>query len=281
MKIKKLIIYACVAVVNGLLLTACSTPKDIAYFQDLSDKMEIITTSASMIKVEPGDKLSIVVKSKDPALAELFNLNVVTSRLGQGGGSASNNNSTELRSYSTQSEGLSDYTVSSEGNIDFPILGKLHIEGMTRQEVAGYIKGELMGRNLVKDPTVTVEFLSAGVNVLGEVNRPGRYDINKDRITILDAIALAGDLNINGQRTNVRVLREENGKVVSYIVDLTDAQGLLSSPVYYMKQNDVIYVEPNGLRKRTTVNNANNVMNASFWVSIASAIASIAVLIFK
>lgn len=281
MKIKKLIIYACVAVVNGILLTACSTPKDIAYFQDLSDRMEVITTAASMIKVEPGDKLSIVVKSKDPALAELFNLNVVTSRLGQGGGSATNNNSTELRSYSTQSEGLSDYTVSAEGNIDFPILGKLHIEGMTRQEVAGYIKGELMGRNLIKDPTVTVEFLSAGVNVLGEVNRPGRYDINKDRITILDAIALAGDLNINGQRTNVRVLREENGKVVSYIVDLTDAKGLLSSPVYYMKQNDVIYVEPNGLRKRTTVNNANNVMNASFWVSIASAIASIAVLIFK
>lgn len=266
--------------VVALAVTGCSTPKNIAYFQDATNQMEILTTSASMIKVEPGDKLSIVVKSKDPALAQLFNLNVVSSRLGQGSSSANQDN-TELRSYTTQSEGLSAYTVASDGTIEFPVLGKLKIEGMTRQEVAGYIKGELMGRNLVKDPTVTVEFLSAGVNVLGEVNRPGRYDINKDRITILDALALAGDMNINGQRTNVKVIREENGVVKSYIVDLTDTKGLVSSPVYYMKQNDVVYVEPNGLRKRSTVNNANNVMNASFWVSIASAIASIAVLIFK
>ena len=168
-----------------------------------------------------------------------------------------------------------------DGDIDFPVLGKLHIAGMTRSELAGYIKGELMGRDLVKDPVVTVEFLNTGVSVLGEVKQPGRYDMNVDELTILDAIALAGDLDIQGQRENVKVVRREADGLHTYQVDLTDMRNLVASPAYYLQQDDIIYVEPNGVKKRQTTVNGNTALSASFWVSVASLLTSVAVLIFK
>ena len=152
---------------------------------------------------------------------------------------------------------------------------------MTRSEVAGFIKGELMGRDLVKDPTVTVEFLNTGVSVMGEVLAPGRYDMNRDNITILEALSLAGDLTIQGKRDNVMVIREEDGQLKTYRVDLTNGQQLMSSPAFYLKQDDIVYVEPNGVRKRQTTVNGNTALSASFWVSVASLLTSVAVLIFK
>lgn len=277
--IKKLISSAMTLIVCAVLMSSCTTPKNVAYFQDLSD-VEVVETSAQqLIKVKPEDKLSIVVKSKDPALSELFNLNVYSTRVGQN--AASTGDATKLRSYTAPSEGMSQYTVSPQGTIDFPVLGTLKVAGMTRFEVAGFIKGELMGRDLVKDPTVTVEFINTGISVLGSVKNPGRYDMNRDHLTVFDAIALAGDLELYGQRTNVLVIRRNGDKVESYRINLTDGESVMKSPVYYLQQDDMIYVEPNGMQKRSTTNNANNVMNASFWVSIASALASIAVLIFK
>ena len=151
---------------------------------------------------------------------------------------------------------------------------------MTRSEVAGFIKGELMGRDLVKDPTVTVEFLNTGVSVMGEVLAPGRYDMNRDNITILEALSLAGDLTIQGKRDNVMVIREEDGQLKTYRVDLTNGQQLMSSPAFYLKQDDIVYVEPNGVRKRQTTVNGNTALSASFWVSVASLLTSVAVLIF-
>ena len=145
--------------VGGLALTGCTTPKDVAYFQDLDTA--VITESAQRraIRVQPEDKLSIIVNSKDPALAALFNLPVLTNRIGQN--NSYSGTGAQIRNYQTsQSEGIASYTVDPQGDIDFPVLGKIHIAGMTRSEVAGFIKGELMGRDLVKDPTVTVEFLN-------------------------------------------------------------------------------------------------------------------------
>lgn len=271
-KLKFLIIIALSAMV-----VSCSAPKNLAYFQDVTET--VIPVSPSEVRVAPHDKLSIIVKSKDPALSSLFNLTVASDRLGldvptSGTGST-------LRSFSATSEGISTYTVAPDGTIDFPVLGKLKIEGMTRSELAGFIKGELMGKELVKDPVVTVEFLNTGFSVMGEVNNAGRFDINKDQLNILEALSLAGDLTIQGQRENVAVVRTDKDGVHTYRVDLTNFVELTKSPAYYIKQGDVIYVEPNGVRKRQATVNGNNVLSASFWVSVASLLTSVAVLIFK
>ncbi len=257
-----------------LLLTGCKVPKDVAYFQNLDTNTILETVKETPIKVRPGDKLAIVVKTKDANISDLFNLPVYSSRIGQGG--STNGNNVELRPYTgTASESVASYTVSPDGTIDFPVLGKLNINGMTRAEVSGFIKGEIMGRQLAKDPVVLVEFLNVGISVIGEVNSPGRYDLNRDDLTVLDAIALAGDLLITGQRNNVKVLRKKNGKVEVYNLDLTNAESMLQSPGYYLQQDDVIYVEPNTMSKRSTTVNGNNALSVSFWISVASLLTSV------
>lgn len=273
----KLFIKLSAVVFLAAMVASCSAPKNLAYFQDVTET--IVPVSASEVRVAPHDKLSIIVKSKDPALSSLFNLTVASDRLGLD--VPSSGTGSTLRSFSSTSEGISTYTVTPEGTIDFPVLGKLKIEGMTRSELAGFIKGELMGKELVKDPVVTVEFLNTGFSVMGEVNAAGRYDINKDQLNILEALSLAGDLTIQGQRENVAVVRTEKDGVHTYRVDLTNFVELTKSPAYYIKQGDVIYVEPNGVRKRQATVNGNNVLSASFWVSVASLLTSVAVLIFK
>lgn len=255
------------------------TPKNITYIQDLDESVILENAERKAMRVQPSDKLSIIVHSKDPELAALFNLPVVSRSTNSLNSSLSSGSGTMQRNYNA-GEGMSSYTVSPEGNIEFPVLGKLHIEGMTRNEVSAFIKGELIGRNLVKDPTVVVEFLNTGVSVLGEVRTPGRYDMNRDNITVVEAIALAGDLTINGVRENVKVIREEqDGKLRVYQLDMTKGAQLLESPAYYLKQNDIIYVEPNDKRKRDVTVNGNTALSASFWISAASFVSSIAVLI--
>ncbi len=272
-KIRK-IVYTVLAGFAMVGAVSCSVPKDVAYFQDLDSGSIVKMAKPVPIKIKPEDKLSIMVKAKDPALADLFNLPVYTSKIGSNG--VVNGTGAEVRSYSTPAgENVSSYTVTPQGNIDFPVLGSLHVEGMTRSELSGFIKGELMGRNLVKDPTVTVEFLSTGINLMGEVNRPGRYDINRDRLTILEALSLAGDLTINGQRQNVRVIRDVNGELNTYVLDLTNARQMVESPGFWLQQGDVIYVEPDKVKKRSTTVNGNNAFSASFWISVASVLTSV------
>ncbi len=274
MKRNRLVFRGLIAGMISIVMTGCGVPKDVAYFQDIDSTTILETAQSAPIKVKPGDKLSIVVKSKDPQLSALFNLPVYSSRIGQGG--STNGNTSELRAYTgAQSESVASYTVTPEGEIDFPVLGYIKVAGMTRAELAGYIKGELMGRELVKDPTVVVEFLSSGISVMGEVNRPGRYDLNRDQLNILEALTLAGDLTINGQRQNVRVVRSENGKVNTYVLDLTDAASLMQNPAFYLQQDDVVYVEPNKQRKRSSTVNGNNALSVSFWVSVASLLTSV------
>lgn len=274
MKRIRLVFRGLIAGMIAIVMTGCGVPKGVAYFQDMDPTVILETAQNAPIKVKPGDKLSIVVKSKDPQLSALFNLPIYSSRVGQG--SSVNGNGAELRMYTgSQSESVASYTVSSSGDIDFPVLGNMKVAGMTRSELAGFIKGELMGRELVKDPTVVVEFLSTGINIIGEVNHPGRYDLNRDNLNIIEALSLAGDLTINGQRDNVKVVRIEDGKVNTYVLDLTDAASLVKSPAFYLAQNDVIYVEPNAQRKRSSTVNGNNALSVSFWVSVASLLTSV------
>lgn len=254
-------------------MTGCKAPQDVVYFQDINETVLPVSAEAGRIKIKPLDKLSIVIKSKDPELSELFNLSVNSMRVGQTATIQGGN--VESRTYSGGYEGMSNYTVTPSGDIDFPVLGMLHVEGMTREELASFIKGELMGKGLVKDPVVTVEFQNTGYSVMGEVNNPGRFDINKDKLTILEALSIAGDLGIQGRRDNITVIREENDGVHTYKLDLTNLQEMLKSPAYYVQQSDVIYVEPNDIRKRQTTTNGNNVLSTGFWISVASLLTSV------
>lgn len=259
---------------NGLVfvavifLSSCGTPKNITYMQgfEQGDLQSVI--SQRRITLQADDKVSIVVSSKDPELAQVFNLSVAQVRVGQ-------------ENTSSNSTQVSAFTVSPDGTISYPLLGTLYVAGMSRTEVARMLEDKLVKEGYLKDPVVTVEFLNATISVLGDVNAPGEYPITRDNMTILQALGKAGDLKITGMRKNVLVVREEEGKDVAYRLDLTDTKSLMGSPAYHLQQNDVVYVEPNDYAKRQSVVNGNSVLTPSFWISIASFLSTIAVLITK
>lgn len=258
----------------ALLACSCSSSKDISYFQDLRSGQEFSIPGISPIKLKPNDKVSIVVSTSDARLNSLFNLPVTENTLG------STTTGTDATP-SASSRTIASYTINSHGDITFPMLGKVHIGGMNREEVAEYIRRELISRDLAKNPIVTVEYLNLSVSVMGEVTNPGLYTFNKENFSILDALSAAGDLTIYGKRNNVKVLREENGMQKVYEIDLSSGNKLSQSPVYYMQQNDIIYVEPNATKARMATPNGNSVLTPTFWISIASFISTIAVLIIK
>ena len=254
-----------------MLFTAvsCGTPKEITYFQDLKPgQTQLAITDPVEIRVRPKDKLSILVNAPDPKLSNMFNLPIISQQVGQ------------ESAYGT-SRGISGYTVDSEGNISFPVLGKVRVDGMTREQIAEYLTTQLKEQELIKDPVVTVEFMNLFVSVMGEVNHAGRIKIDRDNFTILDALSEAGDLTIFGKRERVLVLRQENGKQHVYGVNLCDARQIYSSPVYYLQQNDVVYVEPNDTKSRQSTVNGNTVRSTSFYLSLASLLTSIIVLIAR
>ena len=253
----------------AVLLMSCNTSKEILYFQDINVNQPEVISGARDITVQPKDQISIMVSSKDPQLAALFNLTRVQYRAG----------SSDLRSGNINGE-ISGYTLDDKGNIDFPVVGTLHIAGMTKSQIAALVKQKLIDENLVKDPVVTVEFMNLYFSVLGEVKSPGKYSITKDQITLLEAISMAGDLSIYGKRDAVFVIREENGERVTHWADLR-SKDVFNSPVYYLKQNDVIYVQPNKVRAGQSTLNENSVKSVSMWISIASFLTSLGVLIFK
>lgn len=259
------------------LLSSCGTTQKIVYFQDLRPgESEIKMSEAMEIAIRPEDKISIIVNSRDPQLSALFNLPYVSRTIGDFSSSTGGSTASNLGS---GNQGISGYTVDQQGYIDFPVLGKVYVAGMKREELATYLKDELMAKNLVKDPIVTVEFMNLCVSVLGEVNSPGRYAIDRDRFTLLDALSLAGDLTIYGNRKKVMILRQEGDVQRVYGIDLTSGDHVYTSPAYYLQQNDVVYVEPNGVKSRESTVNGNTVRSASFWMSLASFLTSIIVLI--
>ena len=252
----------------SLVLFGCSTPKNIAYMQDSYNDAIVETIKANPIRLKPMDKISIVVNSRDPQIATMFNLLYASVHLGAG---ASFNGG-----LSSNSQMLLPYTVDKDGEIDFPVLGKVKVAGLTRAETAEHIKNLLIASNQIKDPVVTVDFMNLGFSVLGEVSRPGRYRIDRDAFTILDAISLAGDLTINGQRENVTLIRNYGtAQEVFYKMDLTDTEDIFSSPAYYLEQGDIVYVTPNPKRRRESTVSANSAFTPSFWVSLASTATSI------
>lgn len=256
--------------VFGLLLFCSCAAPNVSYFNDLGNGQIEKLLQTTDIRLRPDDKISIVVKSKDPLLADLFNLPIYSHRVGYSQAALTN-----------ASQQMSVYTVDQKGEIDFPVLGTIKVAGMRRDEIAEQIKSELIRRNLIKDPVLTVEYANLGFNVMGEVAKPGRYIFDRDHLTILDAISMAGDLTIQGRRDNIVVMREAGDSRIIYRLNLQNGKELLQSPAFYLQQNDVVYVEPNAYRSRQTTVNGNNVLSASFWISVASLLTSVAVLIVK
>lgn len=253
-------------------LSSCSTPKNIEYLQNFREGMTISATNKEIITIQPGDQISIIVHSRNPNIAAMFNLPVVSNRIGA---------TTALSSSGTLSNAnnqISTYLVDSNGEINFPILGKLHVAGLNREEIASMITNSIIKSGQANDPVVVVEYSNLGVVIVGEVSNPGRYRIDRDRFTFFDALAMAGDLTINGSRTDIMLKRQMDGKDKVYKIDLTNAYSVYESPAYYLQQGDVIYVTPNNKRKRESTVNGNNVMSISFWMSVTSLVSSLIVL---
>ena len=251
-----------VALSVAVLAVSCAAPANISYFQDAGRNAVSFPVEETHITLRPEDKISIVVNipTGDDELVKLFNLPYISQRIGS--------------NFNTSISAISGYLVDAEGNIDFPVLGKVHVGGMTRSEVASAIKLELMSRELV-------EFMNLTVVVMGEVNRPGRYNIDKDKFTLMDALGLAGDLTIYGNRENVKVLRKADGREETFTVNLCSAEQAVTSPVYFLQQDDLVYVEPNEMRARQSTVNGNNIRSTSFWISIASLAASVGTLLIR
>ena len=255
----KLLLLAVLAV--GAVSCGRKTYENIAYFQDVEEDISLPMSVNRGIVIQPQDKISIVVSARDPELASMFNLTRVSHSLNAEGDNAGNSNS------------ILGYVVDNSGNINMAGLGQMHVAGMNRWELSNFIRQELIDRALLKDPTVTVEFMNFKVSVLGEVKSPGTYNIVGDKVTILQALSLAGDLTIMGKRDNITVLREKGKERSFYHLDLRDTD-IFNSPAYYLQQSDVVYVYPSKVRAGQSRINENNFRSFSFWTSIPSMLLS-------
>ena len=244
-------------------VSSCGNVKDIAYFQNrVLDHPEKIDRHAGRV-IQPKDMLSIVVSSRNPELAAMFNLPVVSYQAGS-----------EISQTGGYSQRLMVYTVNNDGLIDFPVLGKLEVAGLTRWELAEMIKKKLISGGYLSDAVVTVEFMNFKVSVLGEVTMPGTFNIEGDKVTVLQALALARDLTIYGRRDNVCVIREQDGRRVMYQINLTDVD-LFKSPAYFLQQNDVVYVEPNIEKARQSTIDDKGLRITTIAVSSTSVLLSL------
>ena len=249
-----------------IIVTACSTVPKIAYLRDLPDQVPVRLQETKDLTLKPGDRLQVFVFSHDRELASDFNL-------WEGGnyGSGSYSSTGSSGSYGGRG-GNHPYTVDENGEIEMPVLGRIKVGGKTRLEVADLIKYRLLSGEMLADPTVLVEYYDMSFYALGELGSNGRINIPRDNVTIMEAISLAGDLTISGRRDNVMVLRTEKGKQTPYYVDLTSPQSVYNSPVYYLQQNDMIYVEPTAIRANQSTLMANQTRNPTFWMSTITSV---------
>ncbi len=216
----------------ALVLVSCGSHKDLAYFQEIVESGALESVSGQINTIQAGDVLTISVSSSNPELAVPYNLFAARSQV-----SGSVSNSSSKVAANVTAEG---YTVDADGNIQFPVLGAIHVAGLTRSEIAALLKSKL--ESVMPDPVVTVTLLNFYVTVIGEVVRPGTYNFPGDRLTLLEALGFAGDLSVYGNREKVMVIREENGGRHVEILNLK-SKDIFTSPYFYLKQNDVVYVE--------------------------------------
>ena len=263
MKIRHILFIA----VAGTLLSGCTSYKKVPYMQD----PETVNTYGKEIplydaKIMPKDLLSITVSTTDPQAAAPFNLTIQT-----------NTTSNLNLQYTTSQAAIQQYLVNNQGEIDFPVLGKLKIGGMTKNEAENMIREKLQPY-LKETPIVTVRMANYKISVLGEVKNPGTFTVSNEKVNVLEALAMAGDMTIYGVRDNVKLIREDaQGKREIVMLDLTKSD-LVLSPYFYLQQNDILYVTPNKtVAKNSGIGNATTIAISatSILVSIASLIATL------
>jgi len=246
-------------IIYGIACLSCASSKDVVYLQDVNVNKRIKAECEYKTVIHADDLLSIIVSCDDIEAALPFN----TPMIGLGKEVSTGNQQHNL-----------GYLVDKKGFIDFPVLGKLQVDGISRNELAEILKEKLTG--YLKNPIVTIQFLNFKVTVLGEVKNPGSYKVNSERVSILDALGMAGDLQINAKRKNVLVMREEGEEKVFSRIDLTSSE-LIHSPFFYLQQNDVIYVEPS--RGRIVGGNAGTFL--PYILSSVSTFVAVLALILK
>ena len=242
-----------------ILLFSCASRKDVVYYQNI-DSLPTQKTNSFEIKIQPDDLLSIVVSAEDPEIAAPFNLRTVSI--------VSPNKQDIVRGQET----MQLYLVDSNGNIDFPVLGKLKVSGLTRTEVLTIFHDKIA--TYIKNPIINMRIANFKVSIQGEVTLPGTYSVASERITLIEALTMAKDLTIYGKRDNILIIREIDGVKSFNRVDIAKAD-FINSPFYYLAQNDVVYVEPN----KNKVNGAAIGPNTGVIISISSLLITLITLI--
>lgn len=240
-------------IVLVLVISSCATKKEVVYFQNAGSFETLVNKNDFSPKFKVDDLVSIYISTLDNEASVPFNLFRGAS---EGG----------IRAEQV------DYLIDQNGEIDFPVVGKVKIAGLSPEEVRIFLRSKLS--DYLKDPIINIRLRNFTVTVLGQVSRPGTYPVNGERITILEALGLAGDLTIKGMRENVLVIRDFDGTKVYTRIDLTKKEAL-SSPVYYLTQNDIVYVEPN--KSAITESSLDN--RATIAISIASVLITSSVLL--
>lgn len=244
--------------VMTLLLASCGGVKKIMYLSDMEPGGRYPVNMESVIMVHPNDRLDIKVSSKNPELAVPFNAQVGSYQVAADG--------------SVRSAGVDEnagYRVDAEGDIIFPVLGKIHVGGKPLKEVSEIIETMIEEGNYIKNPEVSVEFLNFKYTVLGAVNGKGTYTVDGDKVTIIEAIAKAGDLSKNAKLDRIAVIRMVDGKQEIFYNDIRTAD-IFMSPTYYLQPNDIVYVEPKHKER-----NERAWQTASFAVSLVSLASSL------
>lgn len=252
-----------------LTMTSCRSSKDTVYFYGYGNTDSLLVTEILQDKaeyaplIESDDELSIIVSAENVATVAPFNLPAINIKDAQ---------TVDL----VASGQLQTYIVDSDGEITFPVFGRIKIAGMTRKQAEDSL--QTLISQYVINPIVTINILNSKISIIGDVNSPGSKPLNRERLTILDAIALAGDITIQGNRTNVLLIREEEGKRNFYRIDLTSPD-IFTKPYYYVKKNDIIYVEPNKERQQMARYNSQKQTNISIISTTLSGISIITSLV--
>lgn len=238
------------------LAVGCATSKQILYFQDIDNtQLGKLTTEYEAV-IKKDDRLTIIVSGPDKTVTAPYNLTLGEMTNGVSG-------------YNPEQSTLS-YLVDPDGNIDFPILGKIHVEGMTRNDLVEYLTTEI-GKD-VKEPIVYVSFKNYKITVLGEVKAPGTYTFDSEKVNILQALGRAGDLSLTAQREDILLIREVDGVQTHVRIDLRNSD-ILQSPYFYMQQNDVLYIPPSATRVMTAT------AATGIWSTILSSITTLIAII--
>ena len=249
----------CMTAVALLLLASCASPKKFVYLNDMEPGKQYPVNTETVTIVHENDRLDIKVTCRTPELAVPFNSQVGAYRLSADGG-------VTAAGVETVEQG---YRVDADGNIIFPILGKLKVSGKSLKQVADMIEGMISEGGYIRDPQVSIEFLNFKYTVLGAVGGKGTYAVDGDRITILEAIAKAGDLSKEARLDRIAVIRTVDGKQEIYYNDIRTAE-IFMSPTYYLQQNDIVYVEP-----KHKPRNEDAWQTATFAVSLVSLMSSV------